>query len=527
MLYYHTLRHLRIVQIRYRLAYTIRGYVRQMVGFTYPKVVFSPLNYGGLLLLPSLSAARSVDVTGNTFSFLNQHVTFDTIDWNEARYGKLWTYNLTYFEFLHCAHLTPSQGLELIHDFISKIDHCKDGMEPYPISLRVIHTIKFLTYHNIQDAEIARSIYQQLVVLMDNLEYHILGNHLLENAFALLFGAYYFKDSNLYEKARQILEIELEEQVLEDGAHFELSPMYHQLMLYRVLDCYNMVKHNAVFAHDLGNILQQKAEIMLSWIQEMTFRNGEIPLFNDCAHHINPSTTELTQYADTLGLSAAELKLGESGYRKYANDNYEIVVDMGRLGPDYLPGHAHADVFSFVLQQGGQLIFTDTGTSTYNASPERSHERATQAHNTVFLSPFGQADMWGSFRVGKRSTPVLETASDNTLVGILAYTTTKAVHKRSFSFQARGMKIADIVEGHSAATAYFHLAPGLTPELTDEGVKIREELYMAFAGAKDIAITSYFYAPSFNTTQQAKRIEVQFEDKLDTEIYFQLPDTQI
>ena len=83
-----------------------------------------------------------------------------------------------------------------------------------------------------------------MYILLDNLEYHLLGNHLLENGFSLLFGAYYFQDENLYKKAKEILEKELNEQILDDGAHFELSPMYHQLMLFRVLDCINLVKHN-------------------------------------------------------------------------------------------------------------------------------------------------------------------------------------------------------------------------------------------------------------------------------------------
>ena len=37
----------------------------------------------------------------------------------------------------------------------------------------------------------------------------------------------------------------LQEQVLGDGEHFERSPMYHCIMLYRVLDCYNLVRNNA------------------------------------------------------------------------------------------------------------------------------------------------------------------------------------------------------------------------------------------------------------------------------------------
>ena len=83
------------------------------------------------------------------------------------------------------------------------------------------------------------------------MEYHILGNHLLENGYALLFGAYYFGDKKLYEKAYQIVSEELEEQILEDGAHFELSPMYHQILLNRLLDCIYLVNSNIFLKDDL------------------------------------------------------------------------------------------------------------------------------------------------------------------------------------------------------------------------------------------------------------------------------------
>ena len=47
-----------------------------------------------------------------------------------------------------------------------------------------------------------------------------------------------------YKKAVEILREELEEQILNDGGHFELSPMYHQIMLFRVLDCINLIENN-------------------------------------------------------------------------------------------------------------------------------------------------------------------------------------------------------------------------------------------------------------------------------------------
>lgn len=36
------------------------------------------------------------------------------------------------------------------------------------------------------------------------------------------------------------------------------------------------------------------------------------------------------------------------------------------IGPDYIPGHAHADTFNYELRIDGVPFIVDTGISTYN-----------------------------------------------------------------------------------------------------------------------------------------------------------------
>src|SRR5690606_30208855 len=75
-----------------------------------------------------------------TFNFLNISHTFKSeIDWNYAAYGKLWTYNLNYFDFLNQENIKVEQGLDLIVEYIDRECNLKDGKEPYPISLRGIN----------------------------------------------------------------------------------------------------------------------------------------------------------------------------------------------------------------------------------------------------------------------------------------------------------------------------------------------------------------------------------------------------
>ena len=223
---FNTIKYLKFTQVYYRLYYFVRARSRKISRFKYEFVKGSssiPLN-----LIDSCEYYSIYK--DDKFTILNLSKKFNyKIDWNFSEYGKLWTYNLTYFEYLKV-----KEDVNLIYDFIENIESVKDGLEPFPISLRGINWIKFLTKHEIKDEKIDDSLYAQYYILLNNLEYHLLGNHLLENGFSLLFGAYYFQDENLHKKAKDILEKELNEQILYDGAHFELSPMYHQLMLFRL-----------------------------------------------------------------------------------------------------------------------------------------------------------------------------------------------------------------------------------------------------------------------------------------------------
>ena len=110
------------------------------------------------------------------------------------------------------------QGLVLIHNFISQLNQDSVGLDPYPTSLRIINWIKFLIRYSIKESRIDASLLAQSKILYDNLEYHLMGNHLMENAFALFYAGFYFKKQDLCEKAKTILKEQIEEQILPDGA---------------------------------------------------------------------------------------------------------------------------------------------------------------------------------------------------------------------------------------------------------------------------------------------------------------------
>ena len=500
---FNTVKYLKFKQIFFRLFYFSRARVRRAVWFKY---AFSKGSNSTPLKLTQSCGGNSL--YGNKkFSFLNFSKKFDNkIDWNYNAYGKLWTYNLTYFEYLK-----EKEDIELIYDFIDNIENIKDGLEPFPISLRGISWIKFLSAYEIRDKKIDDSLYAQYYILMDNLEYHLLGNHLLENGFSLLFGAYNFEDEKLYVRAVEILKIELEEQVLADGGHFELSPMYHQIMLFRVLDSINLVQNNTWQNQELLELLTNKAELMLSWLKNITFSNGNIPLFNDSANCIAPTTKELLKYANDLKLNIKYSKLNQSGYRNISKDKYECMVDIGQIGADYIPGHAHSDTFSFELYIDEEPFIVDGGLSTYETNDRRTLERSTLSHNTVEVNQTNQSEVWGGFRVANRA---YVTELEENLHRIQAThdgykKKFDILHTREWIFKDDKIIINDTLNKECESVARLHFHPDVTEK------KIRERIIIQNSKFK---IQNYQYAPEFNKLQKALVVEILFKKDLTIDI---------
>lgn len=512
---FNTVKYLRYKQVYYRLYYLVRNKLSKKIYDEPLANEVQPLQWRHSLLFEDSFMGN------NTFSFLNvPHRFEESIDWNYDGFGKLWTYNLNYFDFLNQENTNTKKALGLILDYITIERGLKDGLEPYPISLRGINWIKFLLRHSIKEQKIDETLYRHYQILCSNLEYHLLGNHLLENGFSLYFGAYYFQCDHLYKKGKEILLDELKEQILDDGAHFELSPMYHQILLHRLLDSINLAQLNPWTSDDILPFLQDKAIKMLSWLQAVTFSNGEIPMVNDSAHGIAPSSNKLFGYAKDLGLKWDKSKLSESGYRKFDKSNMEVFIDVGNVGPDYQPGHAHSDTFNFELYLDGKPIIVDTGTSTYEKNDIRQRERETAAHNTVKLGNREQTEVWGGFRVAKRAKIVSVEEGEFWAKAIHnGYAPT--MHQREFKLTDAAMEIVDTIDNQKeVAKAYFHFHPnvknvlmkGNYVQFPDEGLEIHMD------GAIEINKVGCEIANGFNKREKAWAIIASFENSLKTTI---------
>lgn len=503
---FNTVKYLKPIQIKYRLYYLFLKKIRVVLGKRY---LFSKESTVNVLNLKESIHIVPCYESENQFTFLNLEKKFnDKIDWNYSEYGKLWTYNLTYFDYL--SHTNQKESLYLLNSFVENISIVNDGLEPFPISLRGINWIKYLSYSNIRDKKIENSLYAQYSILLENLEYHLLGNHLLENGFSLLFGAYYFKDEVLYQKSKEILIEQLTEQILEDGGHFELSPMYHQIMLFRLLDCINLLQHNPWKSNEFLLFCEKKANFMLSWLENISYKNGDIPLFNDSTFGIAPTSLQLFDYAERLHIKIENTALSQSAYRKVSKKNYECIVDVGPIGAEYIPGHAHADTFNFELQIDGKPFIIDTGLSTYETNERRTLERSTASHNTVEVNGQSQSEVWGGFRVANRANIIALTEDENTIESTHdGYRKENIYHTRKWTFEEHRVIIEDSLSQDTTAVARLHFAPNILEEEILKYLTINE---------KNIKFEKYFYSPQFNMKKEALVLTIHFKKSLKIEM---------
>ena len=517
--FFNTIIYLKPIQLFYLFFYRMKNL------FYYKKKFNSKYKFNGFINWHDQIFSLKSYNRNLSFNFLNISKHFSNkIDWNFSEHGKLWVYNLNYFDFLNQQEISAETGVKLIKDYVKNKKNLKDGREPYPISLRGINWIKFLSKNKIKNSSINTILHNDYSLLNNNLEYHLLGNHLLENAFSLLFGAYYFKNCKFYNKSKKLLILELEEQILSDGGHFELSPMYHQIIFSRLLDCIYLIKLNPLWQKDdLLSFLENKASYMNSWLYNITYKNGNIPMVNDSTFNIAHKSEKLFSYAKHLNIKYNEIPLSSSGYRKISNDTYELFLDIGNIGPNYQPGHSHSDTFNFELIKNSKPVFVDSGISTYEKNKKRQIERSTCSHNTVEIGGENQTDVWGGFRVAKRANITkLEEKSNFIEASHNGYVSQGYIHTRSFLWEKKEIILIDKISKSTSNTAkaFFHLHSSLAkPLVSGKNVILKSlEMYIEFESASKIYIEEYQLSKGFNKSSLAFKIVVIFDQILKTKI---------
>ncbi|MFM9025948.1 MAG: heparinase II/III family protein, partial [Planctomycetaceae bacterium] len=276
-------------------------------------------------------------------------------DWTGGDAPLLWRYNLHYLDWLWA--LPPAERLDAALDWAERHPPAPSavGWAPYPTSLRLENLCLLAAESGAAAAALWPTIWRQAEHLSRRLEYHLLGNHLLENGIALAFVGCCFAgpDADRWlETGLGILREQLPEQVLPDGMHFERSPMY-QVRLVHALAMLANAGHEQV-----RPLVSEPLGRMAAALATVCHPDGQIAILNDAAFGVYPEPGAVLAFtAAVLGdrpLPPVPRHLPNAGYFTGRGPGGDAVIcDAGPLGPDYLPGHAHGDIFSFELSLGG------------------------------------------------------------------------------------------------------------------------------------------------------------------------------
>jgi uncharacterized heparinase superfamily protein len=466
-------------------------------------------------------------IAPNIFRLLNvEHAVTDASDWNSRTADKLWLYTLHYHEWLSAGRShVDTQRLFLSRWLDENAPRSGIGWEAYPISVRILHWIKWLTRGEEPVDGMLDSLAAQTRFLMRILERHLGANHLFANAIALTASGVFFEGQEAevwLNTGLEILRREFAKQFLADGGHFELSPSYHALLLESILDIENLTRAYGIqYALPWENSLPR----LFEWLAVMTRPDGSFWQFNDCAQDAAPSRARIEAYAKAIGInpvpppSRVVFDLPDSGYTRLRNSEFDALFDAGPFAPLTQPGHGHCDMLSFELSFDANTTIVNGGTSTYERSARRHLERSTSLHNTVQIPGHEQTEIWSAFRAGRTARIVERTVlTDGITASHDGFRSMGALHKRAIRLVGDQLTIVDEIQGRSpprSPIARIHFAPGIVPEIQSDRI-IAGPLSISTRGAIDANVKEYQFAPEFNRLIPAKVLEVTFKERLET-----------
>jgi len=304
--------------------------------------------------------------------------------------------------------------------------------------------------------------------------------------------------------------------------------MYHAIVLEDVLDLLQLDRvFHGIISPALIRVCEEKAQAMLVWLSALSHPDTEIALFNDAAHGIAPNSASLTSYAAAIGMYVAEnpldclIQLLLSGYVRAQNTSMVLLCDVGEIGPDFQPGHGHADTLSCEASLFGARFIVNSGIDTYESSDERLYQRSTAAHSTVEVDGENSSEVWGSFRVARRAKPfALAVSRTEEMISVTCShdgycrLPGRVVHNRKWELCENSLEITDALTGNfGTAIARYFLHPGVDViassktecELSHCGQIVK----IAFVGG-ELEVVPSQYHPEFGRSLSNHCLSIRF-----------------
>ena len=514
-LYVNTLKYLKLSQLYWQIRYKL---YRSQANISITHVIIKEVDKSNAIWL-----GKKAYIDQDIIELINLRQRYQVPNlWNHQSCDDLWRYNIHYFDYINNPEVDRDLKYQLVTNWIVHVNCRSVGWQAYPTSLRIVNWIKWIIKNQVDEQKILHSLYSQCCHLDKNIEYHILANHLFANIKAMLIAGLFFdsvKSIRWVKKYTAILLREIKVQILENGGHYELSHMYHNIILEDILDIYSFCK---VFSYPVPECFSKIIINMLSWSEAMTHPDGGVSFFNDSVNGIASSIKNLKEFAIKLGvnpISKTTAAIDCDGYYVVKKNLWDLKFDAADVIANHQPGHTHADSLSFELSVGFQRFFVNSGISSYHNISKRRHERSTCAHNTLVVDGKNSSEVWSKFRLARRAKIIKRSLeSDANCIKLFAsHNGYKSVNKtlrrsRKIEMSENLIKIFDIIEGgnNHLVELYFYFHPDVEVSQTDQGLFaccMNQILKLSFSS--DCTIEDAVYSTSFNRSQSNKVIIVR------------------
>lgn len=499
---------------------------------------------------------RARGAAGGTPTFMNRTLRVDGeggIDWDDDRFDDLpllWPLKLYAFEPLSWGVLGFAPGETESGEILSSFDgwvedwvdsvalgrpgYLRRAFTPWAVSLRVLRWSRYLAWRERTGTGegsygwlLRRELYKNALFLHNHVEWDVGGNHLVENGAALAVAGVLFSEPGWVDAGTSILERTADRQFLDDGCHFERSPMYHVLVTTRYLTVSDVLERGGFRVPDAISRTARDATAFLRYLRPP---DGRIPLLNDAVYGEALPLDDCLRYASALGVDGPPASRQRalppdapdrtSGYGWLRTARGALLFDGGPVGPPHLPGHSHSDTLSVLLWLDGQPVVTDTGTYGYVSGPRREYARGVRGHSTVQVDDVEPIALGGTYLMGPRPEPhsrrvdgpvsMLEGRYRAAPFGSDGY-----VHHRAVYSADEWWLVWDRVSGHggSPVRSRLHLDPSVEPTLAPDG-RVRlslkhgtEAVFRPADGAR-VSLRSGPYYPEFGLSVDRSVVEL-------------------
>ncbi len=345
------------------------------------------------------------------FTFLNRTVDCEAaMPWQDKSLPLLWRYQLHGFRTARMLAATAFSDATALGDAARAAHWVDDWLrhnppgsavawDSHPTSDRLFNWVLSSAAFGAGYGATAERCTMQALWLEARIEHDLGANHVLKEVMALALAAEVTANAALRQRAWAMVEEEVAEQILPDGGHYELSPLYHAQALF---DGLVLRAGAAAPPKFFDNALRR----MTHFLEDILHPDGDIPLFGDAALGETMQGRALVALARTvLGDKPREEPrpaLPDSGFYVLGSGDNRMILKAAGPNPPYQPGHAHGDPFTFELSVAGRRLIVDGGCNGYAESTLRGYCRSVRAHNTVRINGQEPMEAWDVFRVARR-----------------------------------------------------------------------------------------------------------------------------